>query len=47
MNITQFIKSNKELSKLPFLVVFRTIQILRDNGMIILESDSNVGGVQS
>jgi hypothetical protein len=34
MNITQFIKSHKELSDLPFLVVFRTIQVLRDKGLL-------------
>lgn len=34
MNITQFIKSQKELKELPFLVVFRTIQILRKKGML-------------
>lgn len=34
MNITQFIKSNKELNELPFLVVFRTMQVLRENGML-------------
>lgn len=34
MNITQFIKSHKELNELPFLVVFRTIQVLRDKGML-------------
>lgn len=34
MNITQFIKSHKELSNLPFLVVFRTIQVLREMRMI-------------
>lgn len=34
MNITQFIKSQKELKALPFLVVFRTIQVLREKGMI-------------
>ena len=34
MNITQFIKSHKELNELPFLVVFRTIQVLREKGMI-------------
>ncbi len=34
MNITQFIKSHKELSELPFLVVFRTIQVLRELRMI-------------
>ena len=34
MSITEFIKSNKELEELPFLVVFRTIQVLREKGMI-------------
>ena len=34
MNITKFIKSHKELNELPFLVVFRTIQILREKGML-------------
>lgn len=34
MNITQFIKSHKKLDELPFLVVFRVIQILLEMGMI-------------
>lgn len=34
MNITRFIKSHKELNELPFLVVFRTIQVLREKGML-------------
>ena len=34
MNITQFIKSHKELNELPFIVVFRTIQVLREMGML-------------
>jgi hypothetical protein len=34
MNITQFIKSHKELNELPFLVVFRTIQVLKEKGML-------------
>jgi hypothetical protein len=34
MNITQFIKSHKELNDLPFLVVFRTMQVLREKGML-------------
>ena len=34
MNITEFIKAHKELNELPFLVVFRTIQVLREKGMI-------------
>ena len=34
MNITEFIKSHKELNELPFLVVFRTIQVLREKCML-------------
>ena len=41
MNITQFIKSHKELSDLPFLVVFRTIQVLREKGMLTLDGDAD------
>ena len=33
-NITAFIKSHKELNDLPFLVVFRRIQVLREKGML-------------
>lgn len=39
MNITQFIKNNKDLKDLPFLIVFRTIQVLRENGMLRLTED--------
>ena len=34
MNITTFIKSNNELNELPFLVVFRTMQVLREKGVL-------------
>lgn len=34
MSITEFIRAHKELNELPFLVVFRTIQVLREKGMI-------------
>ena len=48
MNITQFIKSHKELNELPFLVVFRVIQVLREKGMIKgLDGDTDVDRVQS
>ena len=33
-NITEFIKSHKELNELPFLVVFRTIQVLKEKGLL-------------
>lgn len=45
MNITQFIKSHKELNELPFLVVFRTMQVLREKGM--LKGFDDVDRVQS
>lgn len=44
MNITQFIKSHKKLDELPFLVVFRVIQILLEMGMI--KGIDNVDRVQ-
>jgi hypothetical protein len=47
MNITQFIKSRKELEELPFLVVFRTIQVLREMGMIKSFGDTDVDRIQS
>jgi len=34
MNITKFIKHHKELNELPFLVVFRVMQVLREKGML-------------
>lgn len=39
MNITEFIKSHKELNELPFLIVFRTIQVLREKGMLRVFDD--------
>ena len=34
MNITEFINYHKELNELPFLVVFRTVQVLSEKGML-------------
>ena len=45
MNITQFIKSHEELNELPFLVVFRTIQVLREKGL--LKEFNDVDRIQS
>ena len=45
MNITQFIKSHKELNELPFLVVFRVMQVLREKG--VLKGFDDVDRVQS
>lgn len=36
MDITKFIKSHKELADLPFLVVYSTIKILVDKGILRL-----------
>lgn len=33
-NVTELIKTTKELNDLPFFVVFRTIFILREKGML-------------
>ena len=47
MNITQFIKSHEELNELPFLVVFRTMQVLREKGMLReFDGDTDVDRVQ-
>ena len=43
MNIEKFIKSHKELNKLPFLIVYCTIQVLRTKGM--LKGSDDVGRV--
>ena len=46
LNITEFIKSHKELNELPFLIVFRTIQVLKEKGIIEkLENDADVDRV--
>ena len=34
MNITNFIKSHKELSDLPFIVVFRVLSVLREKRLL-------------
>ena len=45
MSITEFIRAHKELSELPFLVVFRTMQVLREKGM--LKGFDDVDRIQS
>ena len=43
VNIAEFIKKNKELSELPFLIVFRTISVLNEMGVLVNKSgDSDV-----
>lgn len=34
MNIAKFIQNHKELSELPFLIVFRTLSILKEMNML-------------
>ena len=34
MNIAKFIKSHKELNNLPFLIVYRTIVVLNNLGVL-------------
>ncbi len=43
MKFAKIIQENKELSELPFLIVFRTLQILNDIGMLkVTEGGTNV-----
>ena len=44
MNITELIKSHKELNELPFRIVFRTIVGLQEKGL--LKDEKNVDRVQ-
>lgn len=44
MNITELIKSHKELNELPFLIVFRTIVVLQEKGL--LKDEKNVDRIQ-
>ena len=34
MNMYQYIKNDEELNALPFLIVYRTFQILKKRGML-------------
>ena len=34
MNIADFIKNNKELNNLPFLICYKTICVLNEMGML-------------
>ena len=42
MNIAKFIKEHKELDNLPFLIVFRTMTVLKDLGMLKYGGDTDV-----
>ena len=43
MNINYFIKSHNEFEDLPFLVVFRTIQILQSMGLLKFTEENKNG----
>ena len=48
MNINTFIKLHKEFEDLPFLVVFRTLQILQGMGMLkFTKENKNVDKLES
>jgi hypothetical protein len=42
MNIAKFIQNHKELSELPFLIVFRTLSILKEMNMLKIEDKPDV-----
>ncbi len=45
-DIAKFIQTHKELNELPFLIVFRTIVILNNMGLLkTAEGDKNVGQI--
>ena len=47
LNISNFIKEHKELNELPFLVVFRTMTVLKEYGVLDLAGeDENVETAQ-
>ena len=46
MNIAKFIKDHKELDKLPFLIVFRTMTVLKEMGMLKYGGDTDVEKTQ-
>ena len=46
MNIAKFIKDHEELNSLPFLIVFRTITVLKEMGMLKYGGDADVEKTQ-
>lgn len=46
MNLSKFIKSHKELNELPFLVVYSTLQILQNLGLLRTDNDNDVETIQ-
>ena len=42
MKLTTLIENHTELKELPFLIVFRTLLVLKDNGLLNIEVDTDV-----
>ena len=42
MDLAKFIQNHKELSELPFLIVFRTLSILKEMNMLKIEDKTDV-----
>ena len=42
MDLAKFIQNHKELNELPFLIVFRTMSILKSMGMLKIEDNADV-----
>ena len=42
MNIAKFIQNHGELNELPFLIVFRTLSILKEMNMLKIEDNTDV-----
>jgi hypothetical protein len=42
MDLAKFIQNHKELNKLPFLIVFRTLSILKEMNMLKNEDKTDV-----
>lgn len=40
MDLAKFIQNHKELSELPFLIVFRTLSILKEMNMLKVAEDN-------
>ena len=46
MDLAKFIQNHKELNELPFLIVFRTMSILKSMGMLKIEDNTDVEKTQ-
>lgn len=46
MKLTTLIENHAELKELPFLIVFRTLLVLKENGLLNIEVDKDVEKTQ-